>query len=542
MIKNNILHKDYTINQEFYQLKLPINIEYAIPSNDSVRLLSQVVERMDLSDLYMTYSSVKENQFSPRKLLKITLYAYMNGIYSSRDMEKACRRDINFMFLLEGSKVPDHSTFARFRSLHFAPCAKRIMSEMSNFLYDIRELSGETIFIDGTKIEANANKYTFVWEKAVDKNLNKLLIKIADLVSECSVLYDIKVGYRNTIRVKDVKKLRKKLYAIKKSENITFVHGCGKRKTNLQKSIEKLEEYCDRLKKYNQEIHICGKRNSYSKTDHDATFMRLKEDAMKNGQLKPAYNLQHGVDSGYISWLTIGPQPTDTTTLIPFLKSMEENLNFKYLKIVADSGYESEENYSFIENNGQLSFIKPANYEISKTRKYQNDISRIDNMSYNSDGDYYVCKNNKKLCKNQTLVRKSKTGYESEKTIYTCEDCSNCPFKSKCIKGHNCKIPLEQRTKRLEVAKKFNRQRQEDLNRIISKEGCKLRMNRSIQAEGSFAEIKQNMGFRRFLCRGKQNVLAESILLALAHNVNKLHSKIQSGRTNTHLFDLKETA
>ena len=129
-----------------------------------------------------------------------------------------------------------------------------------------------------------------------------------------------------------------------------------------------------------KKIHTCGKRNSYSKTDKDATFMRMKEDAMKNEQLKPAYNLQHGVDSEYITWLTIVQQPPDTTTLIPFLKSMEENLNFKYLKIVADSGYESEENYSFIEANNQLSFIKPSNYERSKTRKYQNDISRIENM------------------------------------------------------------------------------------------------------------------------------------------------------------------
>ncbi|MBU5487065.1 transposase, partial [Clostridium sp. MSJ-8] len=380
MNKTNILHKNYIINRKFYQLKLPINVEYMIPSNDSVRLLSQFVEEMDLSDLYKTYSKVKENQASPRKLLKIILYGYMNKLYSSRDIEKACYRDINFMYLLEGSKVPDHSTFARFRSLHFAPCATRILSEASNLLYDMGEISGEAIFIDGTKIEASSNKYTFVWKKAVTKNMKRLLIKIADLVSECNELYGIKVGYRNNIKLKDIKKLRKKLYKIKKSENIEFVHGCGKRKTALQRSIETLEKYCNKLKEYTKKIHTCGKRNSYSKTDKDATFMRMKEDAMKNGQLKPAYNLQHGVDSEYITWLTIGPQPTDTTTLIPFLKSMEENLNFKYLKIVADSGYESEENYSFIESNNQISFIKPSNYEISKTRKYQNDISRIENM------------------------------------------------------------------------------------------------------------------------------------------------------------------
>lgn len=542
MEKRNILQKDYTINQKFYQLKLPLNIDYMIPVNDSVRLLSQFVEEMDLTDLYSTYSRIRENQISPRTLLKIMIYGYMNRLYSSRDIENACLRDINFMFLLEGSSAPDHSTFARFRSLHFAPCAEKILAKMTNFLYDIGEISGESIFIDGTKIEAYANKYTFVWKKAITKNMAKLLIKIADLVQECEELYGIRLVYKNVVKMKHVKKLRKKLYAIKKSEGIEFVHGCGKRKSPLQKSIEKLEEYLSKFKEYNKKVYTCGSRNSYSKTDVDATFMRMKEDAMKNGQLKPAYNLQHGVDAEYISWLTVGPQPTDTTTLIPFLKSMEENLNFKYLKIVADAGYESEENYSFIEENEQVAFIKPANYEISKTRKFKNDIGKIENMDYDSENDLYICQNGKKLKLEGIKVKKSKTGYKSEKSIYICEDCSNCTYKSKCIKGNNSKIPLEERTKRIETSKKFNHQRKKDLERIISDEGCQLRMNRSIQAEGSFAQVKQDMNFRRFMCRGQRNVLAESILLAMAQNINKLHNKIQKDRTGKHLFELKKSA
>lgn len=116
---------------------------------------------------------------------------------------------------------------------------------------------------------------------------------------------------------------------------------------------------------------------------------------MGNGQLKPAYNLQHGVDSEYITWLTIGPPPTDTTTLIPFLKNAQEHLKFKYKNITADAGYESEENYLFLEANGQLSYIKPANYEISKTRKYKNDIGKIENMEYDVKKDIYTCKNGK---------------------------------------------------------------------------------------------------------------------------------------------------
>ena len=537
MTKHNNLHKNYSLNQSGYQLKLPLNIETIIPEDDSVRLLSQFVEAMDLTDLYSTYERI--NSVSPRTLLKIVLYSYMNGDYSSRSMELNCKRDINFMFLLEGAPAPDHATFARFRSIHFAPCSKRILAEMSNTLFDLGEISGETIFIDGTKIEASANKYTFVWKKAVTKNQEKLLIKLADFVAECEQLYDIKIVYGSTIKMKHVKKLRKKLYTLKESENVVFVHGIGKRKTPLQKRIETLEDYLSRLKEYNQKIHICGERNSYSKTDRDATFMRMKEDAMGNGQLKPAYNLQHGLDSEYITWLTIGLQPTDTTTLIPFLKDAENHLKFKYKNITADAGYESEENYQFLESNGQISYIKPANYEISKIRKYRNDIGKIENMEYDEEVDVYTCRNDKKLKVHNIRHSISKTGYVSEKTIYKCENCDACPYKKECIKGNNCKTPLDERTKTLQVAKTFLKYRQEDLERILSEEGILFRTNRSIQAEGFFGDLKQDMQFRRYLSKGTTNVLAESTLLAMARNINKLHNKIQKDRTGNHLFPLK---
>ena len=453
MTKHINLQKNYSLNQSGYQLKLPLNIETIIPEDDSVRLLSQFVEEMDLTDLYSTYERI--NSVSPRTLLKIVLYSYMNGDYSSRSMEINCKRDINFMFLLEGAPAPDHATFARFRSIHFAPCSKRILAEMSNTLFDLGEISGETIFIDGTKIEASANKYTFVWKKAVTKNQAKLLIKLADFIAECEQLYGLKIVYGNAVKMKHVKKLRKKLYGLKQSKNVVFVHGIGKRKTPLQKSIEKLEDHLSRLKKYNQEIHICGERGSYSKTDHDATFMRMKEDAMGNGQLKPAYNLQHGVDSEYITWLAIGPQPTDTTALIPFLKDAEEHLKFKYKNITADAGYESEENYLFLESNGQLSYIKPSNYEISKTRKYKNDIGRAENMEYDSESDSYTCRNSKKLTVDHIRHSKSKTGYVSEKQFINVRTAADALAKVTVLKATTAKHLWKKERRRFRLPKHF---------------------------------------------------------------------------------------
>lgn len=536
----NILQKNYTEFQSYYQLKLPFELDQIIPEDDSVRLLSQFIERMDLTDLYATYSRLRKDSATPKHLLKVVTYGKMNRQYSARDIEKSCKRDINFMYLLEGFPAPDHATLARFQSLHLAECSESILAQMSEILYELGEISGEELFIDGTKIEAASNRYTFVWKKSVTKNMQKLLQKAADFVEQCEELYGLRIVYGNHVRVRNLKKLRKKLYALKQEENIEFVYGKGKRKTQLQRHIEQLEEYLERLKDYTDKLHICGNRNSYSKTDKDATFMRMKEDHMGNGQLKPAYNLQHGVDSEYIVWLTIGPQPTDTTTLRPFLTSMEAYLSFKYYKIIADAGYESEDNYIFLEENGQLAFIKPANYEISKKRKYKQDISRVENMEYIEERDCYICKNGKELNVTSTRRAKSRTGYISEKTLYSCSECSGCPYKKECIKGNNSKTPFEERQKNLSVSKVFKEKRKECLERIITEEGARLRMNRSIQAEGSFGEIKGDMGFRRFLSRGSKNVLCESILNAMAHNIKKLHSKIQNERTGTHLYELKK--
>ena len=542
MTKHIKLQKDYTSSCLYYQIKLPLDIEKNIPSDDPVRLLSAFVEGMELLDLYNTYGKIKKDQVSPKQLLKIVIYAGMNRIYSSRDIEKSCRRDINFMYLLEGKPSPDHATIARFISLHLSQCSSNILAEVSNILYELGEISGKHIFIDGTKIESAANRYTFVWKKAVTKNQTKLFAKITELIAECEEMYGLKLVYQDSISLHSLKRIRKKLYAIKESEGITFVHGIGRRKSAIQKSIESLEMYIGKLKEYIHKLYACGERNSYSKTDPDATFMRMKEDHMLNGQLKPAYNLQHGVDSEYITWLTINPNPTDTKTLIPFLKDMEQNLGFKYTEIVADAGYESEENYLFIEANGQTAFIKPNNYEISKKRRFKTDIGKMENMDYDKENDFYICKNNRKLTAQYEKKGKTATGYRRTTTVYKCSDCSGCPYKTDCIKGNNCKTSMEQRNKTLYVSKTMKQKRAEDLERITSPYGIQLRVNRSIQAEGSFASVKENMEFRRYMYRGKENVTAQSVILAIAHNINKLHNKIQSEKTGQHLFRLKETA
>ena len=283
MRKPIFLQPDYTSFRGYYQIKLPFDMEPMIPADDPVRLLSAFVEGMDLSELYATYDRIRKNQATPRQMLKIMIYASMNRLFSSRDIETACKRDINFMYLLEGMPAPDHSTIARFISLHLSACPKAILTNVTTILHDLGEISGKTIFIDGTKIESCANKYTFVWKKSVTKHQARLFGKIISFIEECEALYGIKVVYNGKATLHTLKRLRKKLYQIKEEEQITFVYGIGHRKSQLQKSIETLEGYISKLKEYAQHLHICGERNSYSKTDPDATFMHLKEDAMRTG-------------------------------------------------------------------------------------------------------------------------------------------------------------------------------------------------------------------------------------------------------------------
>lgn len=244
---------------------------------------------------------------------------------------------------------------------------------------------------------------------------------------------------------------------------------------------------------------------------------------MKNGQLKLAYNLQHGVDSEYIVWLTISQQSTDTGTLIPFMKSLEKYTTIHYSEIIADAGYESEENYSYLKQHGHLAYIKPTNYEISKTRKYKNDIGRAENMQYDAEQDCYYCYHEKVLIYTGNTNKKTSTDYIRTTRVYECKHCQGCPDKEKCIRKGNSQTPLEERHKKLYVSQKMKTLLQEDEQHIKTAYGKQLRMNRSIQAEGSFAVIKGDMNFRRYLYNGIENVTAQSVLLSMAYNINKLH-------------------
>ncbi|MDF2616897.1 MAG: transposase [Sedimentibacter sp.] len=303
---------------------------------------------------------------------------------------------------------------------------------------------------------------------------------------------------------------------------------------SIQKWTEQLTEYKERQEYYILSKGLMKDRNSYSKTDQDATFMHMKEDHMRNSQLKPGYNVQIAVESEYVTGVGIFNDRSDVATLIPMLNEMLAGLGRKYTNIIADSGYESEENYLYLEREKITPYIKPQSYELWKKKSFKNDISKRENMTYIEEADAYVCTNGRVMWPVGVRHRKSASGYRAKLTVYECEDCSGCPHKSKCTKA--------QGNRRMEASKIFIDKRQKSYENIMTEKGIKLRVNRSIQVEGAFGVLKNDYEFNRFLTRGKNNVKTEFILLCMGYNFNKLHAKIQKERLGKHLHPIKEVA
>ena len=532
MTSNLKYTKNYTELGETYQLFLPLSLEGLIPEDESVRLLSHELEELDYTLLYQAYSAKGRNPaVDPKTMFKILTYAYSQNIYSSRKIETACRRDINFMWLLAGQKAPDHSTIARFRTGFLAEACEDLFYQMVRRLAAMGELSKETVFIDGTKLEACANKYTFVWKKSVGKWEEKMYEKMGNAVQMVNLEYIQSFAILKENRAEGLQRVVDYLEDYCLTHGVIFVHGRGKRKSVHQRYLELFRKFLDRQLLYDLHHSRFGSRNSYSKTDVDATFMHMKDDHMRNAQLKPGYNVQIGVDSEYIAAAEIFQDRNDVWTLVPFLKQMEKQLGFRYPGVTADSGYESEEAYDYLKQQNQMPYIKPQTYEKWKKRSFKQDISKRENMGYDAQNDTYTCHSGRTLLPLYVKNQKSRNGYESEVTVYECTDCSGCPQKEKCTKAKG--------NKRLYVSKNFIGHRQISYENIMSETGIKYRMNRSIQVEGAFGVLKNDYDFQRFLLRGKTKVKLEILLLCFGYNINKLHAKIQNDRLGSHLFPLK---
>jgi len=497
-------------------MMLPMNLSDIIPKNHTVRVVNNAIERMDIKPLLSKYEGGGTSSFNPIMMLKVLVYAYIEKTFSSRKIAKALYENIYFMWLSGGNK-PDFRTINRFRSTILKDVMDEVFASVLELLIDEGYIvKFENYFLDGTKIEANANKYTFVWGKSVAKNREKLKEKVKKLLSEIDKLNAAEDKAYGNDALDGLGKepiSSEKLEEMVKQLDERLSSTPDNRK--LKKTVKTLKEDClPRCKKYEEHEKNLGDRNNYCKTDVDTTFMRMKEDHMKNGQLKPGYNVRMGTEGQFVLGYSIHQSATDTECMKEHLDHVEKVSGTLPENVVTDGGYGSEENYEYLKGKGLGNYVKYNMFHPEQKRSFKKKKFRYENFQYDTQNDEFICPENKRLLFSYTYEEKSKRGYKSTIRVYECEDCSSCPFHDECTKSKgNRKIRYNPRLDELKTKARDN---------LNSEKGLKLRSMRGIEVESVFGRIKNNWGFRRFLLRGLEKVKTEWGLICIAHNMAKM--------------------
>ena len=567
-------HKYYNEFFELGQQKINFNFyELNLPDSDPVYTLKKVMEEMDFSSLLAQYSNKGRNGFNPIMKYAVLTYAGMRGVKSVDRIVELCGRDLAFIWLTQGEK-PGRDAFYDFINNKLTG---EILDDLNyQFLRRLKKeglITLEALYIDGTKIEANANRYTFVWRGTLNYHLVGLLDTIDALYARYNELlneneygqkYDLgnvqmfiiegmdkvrdvieknrkrkltkhkKLSNNTVIEIDncsplELLRLQNNLIKIAEGEGIAFVYEKRQKKSDLQLLYEELEECGKRLMKYKECFEIMGAdRNSYSKTDLEATFMRMKEDHMLNGQLKPAYNVQIAVENYFIIHGYVSNDRTDYNALIPVINKHFHAFEEKLKEVTADSGYCSEKNLLFLKEHNIDSYIKLQDHEKRKTRAYKEDIGKYYNMSYHvfEDEHYYVCHDGRELRHIQTETKKQ-DGYTQTFEVYACADCSGCEHKARCLYKYDPEKDAD-KNKLIKINEQWEELKEASHANIESEKGILNRQIRSIQTEGHFGDIKENENFRRFNHRSSEKVYKEFMLYAIGRNINKYHRFIHN--------------
>ena len=502
-------------------LLFPQRIDRDIPKDDPVRILKSVIESLDLSGFKKLYHERGRSPYHPKMMLMVILYSYMNNVYSCRKIEKLLYRDIYYIWL-SGYQKPDFATINRFRN--------RVKNEIGHIftllvliLVEKGFVTLEVEYLDGTKIESKANKYTFVWRKSVERNREKLFEKIRVLLQQINEqMAQDKAADVDTLELtpqtlceisKEFKEALGSAPEAKTKEEKAAQRGKNKMFKELERHGEKLAEYNSRLEQMEG-------RNSISKTDPSATFMRMKEDAMCNGQTKPGYNLQISSENQFITDFALFPNPTDTLTFIPFLGSFPGRYGRFPKRVVADSGYGSEENYRFMDEAGIEGFVKYNRFHLEHRPRYKPDTFHPDSLYYNEEGDYYICPMGQRMSRTGTVQTRTEGGYISQSACYRAIRCKGCPLRCLCYKAK-----ANQRT--IRVNHRLNAYKRKACELLTSEEGIKERGRRCIEPEAVFGQMKSNMAYRRFRHMRKDKVVMDFTFFAIAFNIKKLCSMMK---------------
>ncbi len=493
---------------------LPPDLSDLIDTNHLVRVVDSVIDAIDTQELYALYPGGGTSSYDPKMMLKVIVYAYTVDIYSSRKIEKATKENIHFMWL-SGMTPLDHMTINRFRSERIRPVFESIFTQVVGLLADKGLITLETYFLDGTKIEANANKYTFVWKKSVEGYQAKLRAKVREHLEEIDRINEEEdrlaeaLPEPEEVSAEDIaeaaRRINEKLKARPKDKELK----------RAKKAFE--QDYLVRARRYEEQLDVFQERRSFSKTDNDATFMRMKEDHMGNGQLKAAYNVQIGTENQFIVASTLHRRAGDTACMIPHVEHAKNLYGMPPYTLTTDAGYGSEENHAYLESLDVRAFVKYNMFHKEQKRFFKKDPTQPKNWGFNKNADEWMCLQGRTLSFLHEKKERSDLGYESTVRLYRCCDCSGCPHQKKCTKSDD-----ESRNRTIYVNPLRDAYRRRAERRLTSAEGVVLRRRRATDVETVFGNIKQNHGFKRFTLRGLDKVTHEWHLVAFAHNMRKL--------------------
>ena len=506
----NIAFKDYSQGQSEL---FPSRLDEYIPESSPVRLVSEIVDQLDISSILSGYKSGGCRGYHPRMMIKVLFYSYLSNIYSCRKMEAALTESIHYMWL-SGKQFPKHSCINDFRSTRLKDHINSLFTQVVFMLVELGYVSLEVQYIDGTKIESTANRYTFVWRKSVENYKSNLEKKVKGILAQIEQgIQDDAKTTEEALPVVDSASLQEKINELNNLNN--DINKPGKKLLN-----ELENKHLPKLKEYEQKLEDIGdNRNSCSKTDKEATFMRMKEDHMKNGQLKPAYNIQISTENQFITNFAPYQKPTDTRTLINFLESFKDKYNKQSDVVVADAGYGSEENYEYLENESIEAYVKYNYFHKEQKKAFKTDPHKVENLFYNQEQDFFICPMGQHMIFVGEYEKTNASGYVSTICKYRAKNCHGCPARGRCFKGKG--------NRTIEINHKLRAYKLIAKEKLKSEQGLIHRSKRPIEPEAVFGQIKFNKAFNRFKLNGLDGVNLEFGLVAIALNISKI-AKMQA--------------
>ena len=512
--KAKVAFKRYSQNQQFL---LPKNINDFVGSGHIARLISEIIDGMDIGFILETYKGGGTSSYDPRMMLKTWILGFVNRVYSCRLVAKNLRENLAFIWI-SGNQTPDFHTLNNFR-LRLKDDIKKIFKQIVLYGIETGIIEGKDIFIDHTKTEANANKHKVVWRKQVERQLTRIdteldeLFKYIDKINEDEEKIfgnkDLPEQERDVFNDEKVKEIIEKINDNVKKEKFTKEDGREQRK-----KVHRTKELLERKKSYKLKKENLKDRNSFSKTDPDAVAMMMKDKAT----IRPAYNEGIAVENGLVLDYVISDNCGDCISFIPLMDGLIDNLGRVPENAHSDGAYGNEENMAYLETNNIKNFLKYNSYYKEKRRNWK-EKNRLEGLTYDKEKNEFACPSGIKLILAEKKIENTKTGYKREVSIYRTQngDCDKCPF-------HKSKA------KTLQLSWKHERLKKEAKSNLDSDKGVELRKRRGNEVESVFGDQKLNKLKRRYHLRGLPQVKIEAGLYYVAHNMRRIHKINQMNR------------